>query len=329
MFEEKIRDRQDYLDLFAQTRGNDDDLYKKIVDAGESKLDALFSNEKENTSKSPNKEDKSPENHTKDMQQPLRRTNSKRGKRNSKKNNFNQKTVTIDNNKPQEVEDEELVALTWAYNVLKDELMRRNKIREGNKIETVHAKQKMQAYLAFKKDLEERSSMTPADYFMKINYSNYKKLKSDSEKADKKPHKSSKSINAKNVVTASSIVNFLQRGTNPEKKQSSEEKDVSKTPEQSDLKTEDTQQKAEVKEKDNCIKEEPPKRITKTKVPVQKNQLENAQKIIDRVMPKKMCDEGNNIKDVKSNLEDLEANAVSQVLSLHIEEGRLIFRRKV
>ena len=54
-------------------------------------------------------------------------------------------------------EDEEVVALSWAYKTLKEDIKRRkDKLKKNRKID-LKKMQKMQAYLAFKQDLEERS----------------------------------------------------------------------------------------------------------------------------------------------------------------------------
>ena len=154
VFEEKLTDRKEYLDLIAQTRGNNDDLYKKMVQTGEKRGDAFF--QSDDNPKLP----KPPDN-VRDIQ-PLRRTKSNRNRRNSNfrgnNNPRSHENDMLNDNKTELDQDEEVVALTWAYKVLKSELQRRYEVRDKNKIVSRSSTKKMEAYLRFKQDLEMRTA---------------------------------------------------------------------------------------------------------------------------------------------------------------------------
>ena len=72
VFEEKLSDRRDYLEMIAQIRGKSDNLYEKMVQAGETRVDALYV-DKENPNSKHQKEQKSPDhqNNKKDVQKCL------------------------------------------------------------------------------------------------------------------------------------------------------------------------------------------------------------------------------------------------------------------
>ena len=62
VFEEKLSDRKEYLEMMAQIRGNNDNLYQKMAQAGETRTGALFA-DKDNAKAHHQKEQKSPDHH--------------------------------------------------------------------------------------------------------------------------------------------------------------------------------------------------------------------------------------------------------------------------
>ena len=274
-----------------------------MVQAGEQRVDALYLNE--NSTKPTNDSSKHQEagsrNNSKDTQ-PQRRNKSQKGRRNAPKANTNSKSNVPDpNNDSRQMfeNDEEVVALTWAYNTLKEELHRRNAVRQKSKQETAHAKQKMKAYLAFKKDLELRSAMDPEEY---LNLCQNGALQqdddgNDSENSDSACTKANKET--KKVVTANSVINYLQNLTKPKENSAPDDNNESKNEQSKDPKMNPQPDTKDVKETQIHYYKEKSK---------DKDQKGDAQKIIDKVMPKKMSESGYDSNNRKSNSGDHESD---------------------
>jgi len=246
VFEEKLSDRRDYLDLIAQTKGNNDDLYKKMVQTGEKRGDAFFKTED-------NQNNLKEHDTTRDIQ-PLRRTKSNRNRKNSHKTNTNSKIH--ENDILNEIEhDEEMVALTWAYKILKTELHRRYEIRDKNKLVSNNSRKKMQAYLRFKEELKMRTR-DPEDE--EDGEGKYKDV-------------------IKNVTSANSIVNFMKSSINSADKPK-ENEDLPPNEEESGVLNNQESSNIKVNEKKDFT--------TAQTFVAAKDQIDDAQKIIDKVMPK-------------------------------------------
>ena len=292
VFEEKLSDRRDYLEMIAQIRGKSDNLYEKMVQAGETRVDALYV-DKENPNSKHQKERKSPDhqNNQKDVQTNFRRTKSQRGsKKGGQKgaNNVNK----CDNNLTQEKdfvrEDEEVVALSWAYKTLKEDIKRRkDKLKKSRKID-LKKMQKMQAYLAFKQDLEERSKpeVEPKCWNVTDNAHDNKDLEEDknAKEGDLKESVAEKKKRMKNIATANSIVSFMMGSANPVENtelQEGENEEEEPINDQAD-------EKVENNEDETKIEEENKEKQSQKVIHMNENQGDDAQKIIDRIMPKRV-----------------------------------------
>ena len=274
-----------------------------MVQAGEQRVDALYLNENspKPTKDSSKHQEAGPKNNSKETQ-PQRRNKSQKGRRNAQKANTNSKSNVPDpNNESRQMfeNDEEVVALTWAYNTLKEELHRRHIVRQKSKQETAHAKQKMKAYLAFKKDLELRSAMDPEEY---LNLCQNGALQqdddgNDSENSDSACTKANKET--KKVVTANSVINYLQNLIKPEENSPPVENNASKNEQLGDPKMDAQSDTKNVKDTQIHYYKEKSKG---------KDQKGDAQKIIDKVMPKKMSESGYDSKTRKSSSGDHESD---------------------
>ena len=272
-----------------------------MVQAGEQRVDALYLNENSTkpTKDSSKHQEAGPKNNSRETQ-PQRRNKSQKGRRNAQKANTNSKSNVPDpNNESKQMfeNDEEVVALTWAYNTLKEELHRRNIVRQKSKQETAHAKQKMKAYLAFKRDLELRSAMDPEEY---LNLCQNGALQqdgdgNDSETSDSACTKANKET--KKVVTANSVVNYLQSLIKPGENSPPVENNASKNEQLGDPKMDPQPDTKNVKDTQIHYCKEKSKG---------KDQKGDAKKIIDKVMPKKMSESGYDSNIGKSNSGDHE-----------------------
>ena len=286
VFEEKLSDRRDYLEMINQIRGNKDDLYKKMEKVGEKRKDALFAGETGDTTTQHPKDQKSPDHHqkpSKDFQPNLKRTQSKKGSRkggNNKGGTHPNKTNGDNSNVTQEKDfvqqDEEVVALTWAFKTLKEDIKRRKEKHKKSKKIDLKKMQKMQAYLRFKEDLEERSkpdvevncwNVTENQQNNENNEDN-----SSSTKAEKKNH-------IKNITQASSIVKFLQNSVNPTNDDQGEGEPAEKPLDENinGVELKDQQPKEKEKQENKVIH-------------MKEDQGDDAQKIIDKIMPKRVSE---------------------------------------
>ena len=148
----KLKERREYLDLIEETKEINFDLYLKMVQAEETRANALC--QKGNADKTSKTSKfsgtlKIPE-ILKDQEKPLRRAKSTRQRRVTKKYKATKEAVVEE---PDEVaeQDEEEIALAWAYTVLMKEFYRRNELR--GKVGTAKKKinDKLEALWRFRK----------------------------------------------------------------------------------------------------------------------------------------------------------------------------------
>ena len=147
--EERLTERRDYMELIAETREINFDLYLKMVQADENRSDA-YSNEKKKDTKK--KKLMIPQ--LSKGVGPLRRAKSTRGGRVLKKKNVVAEEPTlVATNEDTDVlqQDEEEVSLTWAYTVLMKEFYRRNELRDKVVITKKKTNDKLEALWRFRK----------------------------------------------------------------------------------------------------------------------------------------------------------------------------------
>ena len=280
VFEEKLSDRRDYLDMIVQMRGNKDELYKKMEKMGEKRADALFV-DKDNTASQQPKDQKSPEHQTpKDVQPILRRTKSQKGSRkggHNKGGNYPNKMNGDNSNVAQEKDyvqqDDEVVALTWAYKVLNEDIKRRKDKHKKSKKIDLKKMQKMQAYLRFKSDLEERSKPEVETNCWNVTDAQQNNENNESSiPAEKKNH-------IKNVSQASSIINFMQNAANAKENGVVEGEPAEELLDKNDEDVDPNGQQPKEKEKREG-----------QVIHMKEDQGDDAQKIIDKIMPKRVSE---------------------------------------
>ena len=322
VFEEKLSDRRDYLEMIAQIRGKSDNLYEKMVQAGETRVDALYV-DKENPNSKHQKERKSPDhqNNQKDVQTNFRRTKSQRGsKKGGQKgaNNVNK----CDNNLTQEKdfvrEDEEVVALSWAYKTLKEDIKRRKDKQKKSKKIDLKKMQKMQAYLAFKQDLEERSKpeVEPKCWNVTDNTPENKDLEEEKKvkEGDLKESVAEKKKRMKNIATANSIVSFMLGSANPV--ENTELPEVVKEEGEEPI-NDQAHEKVENNEDATTIEEQNDHKQSQKVIHMNENQGDDAQKIIDRIMPKR------DIKGLKNEKLKINQVAKQKEENLGVSNGKM------
>ena len=301
VFEEKLSDRKEYLDMMAQIRGNNDNLYQKMAQAGETRTGALFV-DKDNAKAHHQKEQKSPDHHQnnqKEVQTNLKRTKSQKGSRKGKGVNIQNKCdnhVTPEKDSVQQ--DEEVIALKWAYKTLKEDIKRRKEKHKKTRKIDLKKMQKMQAYLVFKQDLEERSKPLAEEKCW--NVTDTAQEKKDSEEnskttpADKKKH-------LKNLANANSIVQFMMNSTNAvDNNEDEDEEPILEAPDEKI--DEDEPKKEEQKEVQKVIH-------------MNEDQGDDTQKIIDRIMPK------NNTKGTKNEKDNTHQESKGKAVNLGTSSG--------
>ena len=282
VFEEKLSDRRDYLDMIVQIRGNKDDLYKKMEKIGEKRADALFV-DKDNTTAQPPKDQKSPDHPhqtPKDVQQNLRRTKSQKGSRKgghnkggNHPNKMNGDNSNVTQEKDYVQQDDEVVALTWAYKTLNADIKRRREKHKKSKKIDLKKMQKMQAYLRFKMDLEERSKPEVETNCWNVTDAQQNNDNNESSTpTEKKNH-------IRNITQASSIISFMQNAANT-KENGLVEGELAEEPldENIDDVNPNGQQPKEKEKKGDQV------------IHMKEDQGDDAQKIIDKIMPKRVSE---------------------------------------
>ena len=293
VFEEKLSDRREYLEMIAQIRGKSDNLYEKMVQAGETRVDALYV-DKENPNSKHQKDQKSPDhkNNQKDVQTNFRRTKSQRGSKKGGQKGANNVNKCDNSNLTQEKdfvrEDEEVVALSWAYKTLKEDIKRRkDKLKKSRKID-LKKMQKMQAYLEFKQDLEERSRPEVEPKCWNVTDTGLENKDLEEEKNDKEGHLkesvAEKKKRMKNIATANSIVSFMLGSANQVENTDLQE---GENVEEEDLINDQADEKVENNQDETKIEEENEQKQSQKVIHMNENQGDDAQKIIDRIMPKR------------------------------------------
>ena len=321
MLEEKLTDRREYLDLIAQTKGNNDDLYKKMVQTGETRGDAFFtSDDNPKNGKVPK-----PPNNTKDIQ-PLRRTKFNRTRKNSHKSNNNSKTHdndTLNDNKIEIEQDEEMVAVTWAYKILKTELHRRYEVRGKKKLPSLNSTKKLAAYLRFKQELEVRTGNQNHDDDILDTIRN---MENEGDTSDNSKNSSIEKVGQKNVViknmaSANSIVNFM-KGSNTSVERPTDKEDLPSNEQEACVLNNKESNDVKLNEKTDFT--------TSQTFVNSKNQIDDAQKIIDKVMPKRIIEEHCIQTDSKGGLPSLNDGGAIDARAATItgfqEEGKIVVK---
>ena len=135
----KLKDRREYLDLIEETKEINYDLYVKMIQADEKRQHALAKKDKGENIGNPIKLQESLKipDLLKVQTKPLRRVKSTRPRRVTKKCRAAKEAV-IEEPHENAVQDEEEIALAWAYTVLMKEFYRRNETR--GKVNTIKKK---------------------------------------------------------------------------------------------------------------------------------------------------------------------------------------------
>ena len=152
----KLRERREYLDIIEETKEINYDLYLKMIQANGKRSVALAQKAHDDNAA---KLIKMPE-IMKEKAKPLRRVKSTKPRRVTKKCKAENKAA-IEEPDDEVEQDEEEIALAWAYTVLMKEFYRRNEIRDKNVTTKKKVNDKLDALWRFrklkeKKKLEER-----------------------------------------------------------------------------------------------------------------------------------------------------------------------------
>ena len=149
----KLKERREYLDLIEETKEVNFDLYLKMVQADQKRSAALSQKPLVDNA---TKTIKIPES-LKAPAQPLRRAKSCRTRRFMKKCKAVKEDVVEETNEVVE-QDQEEVALAWAYTVLVKEFYRRNEVRGKVTATKKKVNDKLEALWSFRKLREKKKN---------------------------------------------------------------------------------------------------------------------------------------------------------------------------
>ena len=153
----KLKDRREYLDLIEETKEINYDLYLKMMQADEIRQHAVAQKDKgENVAKPIKLQEtlKIPD-LLKVQTKPLRRVKSTKPRRVTKKC-IAAKEAVVEGSDENAVQDEEEIALAWAYTVLMKEFYRRNETRGKVNIIKKKTNDKLEALWRFRKLKEKK-----------------------------------------------------------------------------------------------------------------------------------------------------------------------------
>ena len=207
----KLKDRREYLDLIEETKEINYDLYLKMMQADEKRQHALAQKDKgENVAKPKSLQPKAHQDSLmipdllKAQTKPLRRVKSTKPRRVTKKCRAAKEAV-IEEPDENAVQDEEEIALAWAYTVLMKEFYRRNETR--GKVNTIKKKanDKLEALWRFrklkeKKKVEERKKNKERKMKDMVKTAAVSKAISGSQNENKKDDKNAEEANDHNTL---------------------------------------------------------------------------------------------------------------------------------
>ena len=194
----KLRERREYLDIIEETKDINYDLYLKMIQANGKRSIALAQKARDDNAAKPIV---IPET-LKEKAKPLRRVKSTKPRRVTKKCKAENKAA-IEEPDEEADQDEEEIALAWAYTVLMKEFYRRNEVRGKNATTKKKVNDKLDALWRFrklkeKKKLEERKKNKERKMNEMMKTVAASKAMSGTQKGDKVDKKEEKNADESN-----------------------------------------------------------------------------------------------------------------------------------